>query len=739
MLFLSVLLTFLSVTSGATAAFTFPSSLISSIFPHFGTNHKFSQEKLQDLSSLGLPKTGQISSWGNFGSSSSSTLDLVYLSYDQRSITVWNWDKQTYSWKEDEKKLIKTKQGFKIVNVLTGDFNRDGKLDLILMGMQHPGWYNDDKIQILLYSQGKNGTFMDPIELDSSSSAQPIVFDALGTMTSSFLGFPPSSSSSSSTPQLWIPSTSSSNSQGNNFSYSTQDASLRFDYSSHPTGNWNCKFPNPHFNHFLDLNGDCLADLFLTCLNEEKGVQGSSELRYEIWINDKKSGKFVYKRGDFLPKGTRTIGFSDFDRDGTLDMLLTVCPNNKPTTNGDKDCFLQINYNDQIPLCSSSTTTTTNGGGDSEEPDCRDIGNLCVGDDQFSFNLTDSVDNPSMSKFKVSKDLIPDHTLLTSSLAFQGHLPVSPQIGDYNIDGYPDLLLLVSPTNHPTQRIAKLLQSRACTIGSKCTKKEIEKGRRTFELVVKEEEAKGIQELENFKDVETVHWLDLDDDGSLDIVLQRTGQSGAARQINFLKNNWFNDAFFLKAMVLNGACNNWCQPSPDEDRFKPYGSSYSGASFKFTVLDPTGSRRSTQYAQLPFTSYLSLGSPSAYLGLGRTNNYVENLFIGSTRSKQSNHFINLEGVIPNSQVLILPFQSQEAPTTQEEDEDGSLSLWEGNTGEWRKELYLKPGDWIPWVTLVLVTAIIGLGIVVFVLHLNEKREDEVERRARLLSLNFGAL
>lgn len=32
-----------------------------------------------------------------------------------------------------------------------------------------------------------------------------------------------------------------------------------------------------------------------------------------------------------------------------------------------------------------------------------------------------------------------------------------------------------------------------------------------------------------------------------------------------------------------------------------------------------------------------------------------------------------------------------------------------------------------------------LGVVVLVLHLNEKREDEIERRARLLSLNFQAL
>jgi len=98
---------------------------------------------------------------------------------------------------------------------------------------------------------------------------------------------------------------------------------------------------------------------------------------------------------------------------------------------------------------------------------------------------------------------------------------------------------------------------------------------------------------------------------------------------------------------------------------------------------------------------------------------------------------------------VIPWQSKEGEN--------------GDVGEWKKELYLKPGDWIPWVTVVILTGILGLGIVVLVLHLNEKvmscrallltkrfwlislrslvkqREDEIERRARLLSLNFQAL
>lgn len=60
----------------------------------------------------------------------------------------------------------------------------------------------------------------------------------------------------------------------------------------------------------------------------------------------------------------------------------------------------------------------------------------------------------------------------------------------------------------------------------------------------------------------------------------------------------------------------------------------------------------------------------------------------------------MEGVIPNSKVVIIP-------------------PLEGD-GMWRKELYLRPGEWIPWVTLTVVVATIILAIIVLVLHISEK-------------------
>jgi len=172
---------------------------------------------------------------------------------------------------------------------------------------------------------------------------------------------------------------------------------------------------------------------------------------------------------------------------------------------------------------------------------------------------------------------------------------------------------------------------------------------------------------------------------------------------------------------LNGACNNgWCSTNGSE-RYLPSGVSYSGATYKYTVFDTSGHRSAAQVNQLPQTSYHALQTPYSFFGLGRTNNYIENLFVGATLHVPE-HYINMEGVIPNSRVVILP------PS------DG------GESGEgWKRELFLRPGQWIPWVTVTCVVGMMILAIIVFVLHLNEKREDELERRRVSHHINFDAL
>jgi len=237
-------------------------------------------------------------------------------------------------------------------------------------------------------------------------------------------------------------------------------------------------------------------------------------------------------------------------------------------------------------------------------------------------------------------------------------------------------------------------------------------GRRGFKPL-----SQGTDALQQIVDARGVAVLDLDEDGTLDVLVQRTGEQGQGNTL-FIHNNFFYDAFFLKAMVLNRPCDGgWCTMK-NGTSYQAFGVSYSGASYKYTVLDTSGQRSAAQVAQLPQTSYHSLQTPYSFFGLGRTNNYIENLFVGST--KKYDTFIDMEGVIPNSKVVIIP-----SPP--------------GQKSGWKRELFLRPGAWIPWVTLTVVLATIILAVIVFVLHLNEKREDELERRRASHHINFDAL
>lgn len=165
-----------------------------------------------------------------------------------------------------------------------------------------------------------------------------------------------------------------------------------------------------------------------------------------------------------------------------------------------------------------------------------------------------------------------------------------------------------------------------------------------------------------------------------------------------------------------------------ELKIQPLGVSYSGATYKFTVLDTLGRRVAQQgrlstvstvivnqadlglVAQLPQTAYHALGTPYSYIGLGRTNNYIERLFVGVSLNSPD-HITALEALIPNSQLIINP----PFPLGLNETEPPA-----GRSGDWRSELYLQPGDWVPVVAAAVAGAVFVLGFVVLGLRAREQ-------------------
>jgi len=129
-----------------------------------GVEQRFVEEHLIDTGSLGLPTNGLIAAFGDFNGD--QLLDLLHLSADQRTVSVWEWDRTKYSWVERQQARITTSSDFTIVNVVPGDFDYDGKLDLLLMGGDHPGggwWGRDDsQLEMAVYLQGTNGTMSKP-------------------------------------------------------------------------------------------------------------------------------------------------------------------------------------------------------------------------------------------------------------------------------------------------------------------------------------------------------------------------------------------------------------------------------------------------------------------------------------------------------------------------------------------------------------------------------------------------
>ena len=137
----------------------------------------------------------------------------------------------------------------------------------------------------------------------------------------------------------------------------------------------------------MDLNGDCLADLFFHCQDEK-----TRKLYIQIWtanlVSDytvqhslESGDHYTFARQYDLPQGTGQVSFSDVNADGTIDMVFAACPS------GPSSCTLHVVYNIQIPTCSEEEKE-----GEKRAGLCRDARDLCRADSAFYFDF--SSDNP---------------------------------------------------------------------------------------------------------------------------------------------------------------------------------------------------------------------------------------------------------------------------------------------------------------------------------------------------------
>ncbi|CEL54545.1 T-cell immunomodulatory protein OS=Homo sapiens GN=ITFG1 PE=1 SV=1 [Rhizoctonia solani AG-1 IB] len=677
----SRLLALLALSGSTIAIWPFPSK-------------RFQSNGLISAGELGLQGVhGRVVAFGDLNGD--QFLDLLTLSEDQKKVHGWIWDHDSFSYTRSA--TVASFVTGRIVNVVPADINYDGRLDMLLMALGKDGKQLDLSVHL---GDGEGVNYSSPRVLPPSGLAHPILLDSDGNMKLNMLGLDPDGKM-----KLWR---------------NNDDTSGTFTLVDSPLSSQACKLADPHSSAVVDFNGDCLADLFLHCEDQT----------FQIWTRSPGTqGGYTLARKGKLPKGAGAVSFADMDRDGTLDIVFPVCQSFSSKTGVGLDCSIHIVYNKQIPLCPSAGGISSGGG----KSKCRSPGNLCVADEAFGIELGEGAGD-AYSIIPLNSILPNYNSLLLTDTSHDPPLPIPLHIGDANLDGFPDILA-VAVGEAAVDRVPVLLFSVPGKDGPSTSAKTLDSRAPGFSPHMQQlfgfagnasiatsgthhrrffKSAKhGAEVLAEITDARGVAFVDLDEDGTLDILVQRNGAQTGSR-IAFIQNNFFQDAFFLKVIVLNGACpSGICETS--SGKYKPFGSTNPGASFKYTVLDTRGERSAAFGTQLPQTGYQVLHTPYAFIGLGRTNNYIESLTAGSTSPQSST---TLEGVIPNSKLVLNP------------NPDGN---------DWRRELFLRPGQWLWWVLFTLVGATVILFIVVVVLHINEKREDERERKKALHHINFDAL
>ncbi|RZC40357.1 hypothetical protein BDFB_009903 [Asbolus verrucosus] len=396
----------------------------------------------------------------------------------------------------------------------------------------------------------------------------------------------------------------------------------------------------PHSHAFIDLNEDYMADLFITTIED-----------FEIWLGNEHKGKFVYNKSIQHPKNAKKIGqslFMDVELKGQMDLVTPIC--------NDENCK------------DSALLVYSKGEWHNLQVNFKDDNSVTWG---FALKLG--------SRYT---DAITLHS------------------GDFNMDGYPDILATLAPNGDFEHPQSFLLENVPCQTGC---------GKFKRSYVVK------WNILNSFNGTAMAAFFDFYQDGILDVILV-TYHNKEYKAAAF-KNSLDYDANFIKVMVLTGLSskNNPMIMGRVGKKRRTYGTNLPGPLISYRTTTQEGNVRHGASAQLPQSAHFSLNLPYTIFGLGRTPNFVDSLTVGL-----SNHSRSWTQIIPNSQMVVIPWPANEP-------------------SRWKAQLFVTPSKLI-LMSVAALTGICGIiTVIIGVLYWKERQEDKKERLSESHRFHFDAM
>lgn len=405
----------------------------------------------------------------------------------------------------------------------------------------------------------------------------------------------------------------------------------------------------PHSHAIVDLNHDFNADLVVSC---EEG--------YEIWDGYDKEG-FKFSRAIELEKLSSTL----FGSKGFYGQAVFM------------DVELEGRLNMVIPVCWTS--------------DCKNASFLVWTDRPMPYNVPVSLKHPTTGvywMFAKNEDKLYEET-------------VTLRVGDFNLDGYPDIL--VTLTDESVKQTF-LLKNEPYHGANKETTLS-----RKFEV----QWHNGFSAYGN--NIIQGSFFDFYQDGTLDVILVQRNED--TFQPFAFRNSLDYDANFIKAIVLTSlkGARSPSSMTPLGKRRQYYGSNIPGPRIEFNTTTQEGDKQHGSAAQLSQSAYFALQLPYTVFGLGRTPNFVDSLTVGLFKLHKHHY-----QVIPNSQIIVVP-----SPLNKPE--------------FWAVQLFVTPSKLI-WNSVIAMSGVcLAILLIIMGLHFKEKREDKLEKLAEAHRFHFDAM
>ena len=424
----------------------------------------------------------------------------------------------------------------------------------------------------------------------------------------------------------------------------------------------NMPFEIPNSNAFVDIDGDCLNDIIISnydntnkkrLLEIWKGVFEDNEVKYCLSMNN------VYEVDNSL--GLFTI--VDVDRNALPDIVFPILNSSPPQ--------ILVAFN----ILSMSYVWTRDYCDDHPPINLSKSPNSKINKIFENFNIKTSNKNNYIMNIHNNKNIMfySDNT----------DFPLILRFIDVNQDSYPDFVTILYDKSTKKKNLFIFLSQ------------EIEKGENKDRRFFNQNSIYNLtSNYETNYDIIVSSFFDFEDQRKMGLILYDSNGASLG-----LYNNYIYDTYTLKSILLFKKDCFFCIE---------YGSSQ-----RFITTNINGDRRmdlSLQTPQINVPGILSLSY--AYLGIGRSNNYIENFHIISGNAyKRSDNDKTYTPVIPNSQLVIY-----------------HDNIANSNSTTWEVDLVVKPTKYLYELIIVIIIVVILMTFISIRLLLKEREEDYMENK-----------